>query len=154
MQLLGQVGTTVLRHDGTAATFHLAGAVEGMGAEVVPQDRDARAPDVADRLAVVLDLLLAAGLAKADLHPELVRGVLERLDPKAVAFDPLPKADQIVVFPALVTGQAGRGRQDDAVAAKLFGKDQVLVGHVAWQSNRDPDAVGHGPSPSRRNRAR
>ena len=123
-------------------------------------------PDVADRLAVVFDLLLAAGLAQADLHPELVGGVLERLDPEAVAFDPLTQADQVFVLPALVSGQAGRGRQDDAVAAKLFGKDQVLIGDVAWQANRDTDAVvrrsramvgvivGHGPSPSRWNRAR
>src|SRR5262249_788260 len=107
----------------------------------------AGAPDVADRLAVVLDLLLAAGLAQADLHPELVGRVLERFDLQAETLDPLAQPDQVLVLPALLARQPGRRRQHHPVAAELLREDQVLVGHVARQPDRDPHRLWHSPLP-------
>src|SRR5262249_53936677 len=125
--------------------------------EVVAEHRNASPPDVPDRLAVILHLLLAAWLPEPDLHPELVRGVLERLDLEAVALDPLAEPDQILVLPALLTRQTRRRGQHHPIAAELFGEDQVLLGDVPRQPDRDPHLVWHSaplyPTSARSNRA-
>ena len=91
--------------------------------EVVAEDGDPGGGHVADRGAVVGQLLLATGQPAQDLVPVRVRDVLEALHDQPVRLAALAQADQLIDRPVAVGArQVARGVELDAGQAELPGE--------------------------------
>ena len=107
----------------------LGGAPHPVRHPVVPQDRDAGAPHVADGRLHVLDLLVAAGQAQHRLVVERYRHVLQAHQPQLGGIGPLPQRRQVGQLPPFAAGQIGRVHQE-VVGAELLDEGELLVGEL------------------------
>ena len=71
---------------------------------MIPKYRDSRAGDVAHGVDHVFDLAGTVRSAQNYLLVELERNVLEGFEDQARVLDLLPQLEQVVVFPAFITG--------------------------------------------------
>ena len=119
------------------------GAPDGIGHEVVAEDRHAGAGDGADDGLVVLDLGVAAGQAEHGLVVEMHRHVLDGVEREAGLAGLLDQRADVGLLPALLAGQLRRVHLD-AVRADLAGETQLLVGQLVELADGDPEWHGFG----------